>query len=800
MGSVEIIVGHDWTDDVRYLHGLRDVRPSGTSLDLVEIRDIIDIVVDGRNITSNVAEESIFGVIGSLIDALVALGRGRSRKGLVEFHCEPWELVVRPDGDDFRISLYGVGRQREVIAHEIPIEQETFLEAVASAGRSMLDELYRISEHFEADSYAQDFEEKLDQLADCEAGSFGADVGDLSPPRPRRASTSSATGLTLRYGLEGEYRPLRTYCGEHSFDMHALLVPGRVEAEVDGRSVPLGTDYPVLSVLALLDRARELLGELESGEPGPFTCDSPLYHAQFDVRVDDQDWHVTFGPAGSSEESLEMTLPRSECLDAVLTLAEMLVEDLRELNERLELNRRLENLDRDIRELRTWYEELSGANVYFEQPEAYLDANAHVGPAPALPADPPGFPWPLGETERLFPQRQWEFGADRLFLSGIQTSPRGLYVPTSETLHVLDWGSGEEIWTASGENEAGAVSSFCLTPEYVLASQRGGTIAGLDAESGSLEFQTRLQGQRDRLLIDAAEFPDLDLIAAAEQRGRVVGISPADGEARWLFDPGHGRFAGCVFSGPMIGALTHEGFFYGLNPDDGEVLWKVRLGGMAQLEPVAHQGRLYAFIQNSSSREMTVHCVQPYTGRTAWHTDVDGHLIGRPGFADNWLLLPVEHRGRVLLAGVDVEAPEPKVEWTVGLDSSGRAPSPPLGTRIDGQPHGIVQSDRFQITCFSIESGDVRWRASADERMWQNGGQTPLILLGNCMLDVRDSLEIRDVDSGDVVHSLRQPFHAPEYLAATGELSIVVGEANTPADIQDRLLGIDLNNFLAEVQ
>jgi len=800
MGSVEIIVGGEWTEDVRYLHGIRDSRPSGASLDLVEIRDFIDIVVDGRNLTSGIAEESIFGVLRSLTESLAALAAGRSRKALVEFHCEPWELVVQPDGDEFRISLYGVGGRREVIAHQIPIEQSTFLQAVTTAGRSMLDELYRISERFEADGFAQEFEQKLERLEGAEATDFEDPVGDVSPPRPRRASTSSATGLTLRYALEEGFRPLRAYRGEHPFDMHALLVPGRVEAEVDGRAVPVSDEYPVLCVLALLDRTRALLSELETGEPGPFRCESPLHHARFDVRAGDQHWDVEFGPPGASGDSVGLELPRSECLDAVLTLGEMLVEDLRELNEALELNHRLENLDRDIRELRTWYEELSGANVYFETPETYLEEHAHIGPEPDVAAESPSFPRPLGETDRLFPQQRWEFGAGRLFLSGIQTSARGLYVPTADALHVLDWRSGEPIWSASAQRETGAVSSFCLTREFVLASQRGGTIAGLDAACGSLEFQTRLRGQRDRLLIDAAAFPELDLVAAAEQRGRVVGISPADGEARWLFDPGHGRFAGCVFAGPMIGALTREGFFYGLNPTDGDVLWKVRLGGLAQLEPIAHHGRFYAFTHESNSSGITVQSIQPYTGRMAWRTEISGHLIGRPGFADNWLLLPVEHRGRVLLAAVDVEASEPDVEWTVALDSGGEAPSPLLETTVEGSPHGIVQSDRLQITCFSMESGEVRWRADAEERMRRNRGQTPLVLLGDCILDVRGAIEIRELDSGEVLHSVRQPFHAPEFLAATGELSIVVGEANTPADVDDRLLGIDLNNFLAEIQ
>lgn len=798
MGSVEIIVGHNWTEDVRYLHGLRDVRPAGTTLDLVEIRDIIDIVVDGRNITSNVAEESVFGVIGSLIESLVALVEGRSHKALVEFHCEPWELVVEPRNDEFEISLYSVGHQRQVIAHQIPIDRQTFLEAVVRAGRTMLDDLFCISQQFASDAFVQEFEQKLERLEDRDQTSAQPPTPETSPMPSRQASTSSATGLTLRYSLDGGFRPLENYCGEHPFDMHALLAPGRVEAEVEGESVALSTDFPFLSVLALLDRTRELLSELETGEPGPFVCDSPLFHARFDVSAGDQLWRVTLGSSQTSDGTLEIELPRSECLDTILTLAEMLVEDFRDVNYRLELNHRLENLERDIRELRTWYEELSGANVYFDRAEAYLDEKAHVGPKETSQPAPASFPWPLGDTLRLFPKRRWEFRADQLFLTGIQTSERGLYIPTSDSLHAIDWRTGEELWEDS-EQKTASLTSFQLTPRYVLASQRGGTIAGLDAGGGDVEFQTRLPGQRDRLLLDAAEFPALDLIAVAEQRGRIAGIAPKDGELEWLFDPGHGRFAGCVFVGPLIGALTHEGFFYGLDPSDGEVLWKVRTGGLAQLEPIAHAGRLFGFLHDSSNRQMTVQCVRPYTGRTDWQTRLEGNLVGRPAFADQWLFLPIDHRGRILLAGIDTRSEEREIAWRIPLDSSGQAPSPPVTTTIEGRPHGLVQSDRFQITCFELESGEVRWRASSDERMWRNGGRTPLISLGDCILNVRESFEIRSIESGDVLHTLPQPFHAPEYLAATGELSIVVGEENTPGDIDDRIVGVDLNHFLAEV-
>lgn len=800
MGSVKIIVGHNWTEDVRYLHGLRDVRPSGTSLDLVEIRDIIDIVVDGRNITSSVAEESIFGVIGSLIDSLVDVLEGRSRKALVEFHCEPWELVVDPTDDQFEISLYSVGHQRQVIAHRIPLDRSTFLEAVTTAARSMLDELYCISEQFTSDDFVQEFDQKLRRLERADAGAFDAGPPtDHTPVGSRRASTSAATGLTLSYAMDGDFRPLRAYRGEHAFDMHALLFPGHIEAEYQGRSVALTEDFPFLSMLAMLDRARELLGALETSQDPQFSCTSPLFHAQFDVHADGRNWSVKLGPPAAEDAALDVDIPGSDCLDAVLTLGELMVEDLRDINYRLELNHRLEALEREVRELRNWYEELSGSNVYFEEPEAHLDRKAHVTPAgPALPADP-AFPWSMRSAVKLFPRRKWSFRSDRLYLSGIEATAHGLFVPSSDALTLLDWDSGEPHWRLADDQTTEAPTSFALTNNYAVLSERDGTLAGLDTETGERRFETEIDGDRDRLLMDATDYAAAGLVIVAERRGRLFGIDPSDGTPAWRFEPGHGRLAGCVFSGPLVGLLTREGFFYGLDPTDGEVMWKVRLGGLAQLEPLAHQGRLYAFSHDSNNRYVTVQSLFPYTGRTDWQTRLEGSLIGRPSFSDHWLFLPIERRGRQLLAGVDVEADDPGVAWRIGLDGGRHAPSRVVETAIDETPCGIVQTDRYQTTCFEVETGEIRWQNSGGDGMWRNGGRSRVIPLGDCLLSVRDAFEIRAVESGNLLHKIPQPFHVPEYLAASGQLTVVVGEANTPADIEDRLVGMDLNHFLVEV-
>ncbi len=800
MGSVKIIVGHNWTEDVRYLHNLRDVRPSGTSLDLVEIRDIIDIVVDGRNITSAAAEESIFGVIGDLIDSLVDLLEGRSRKALVEFHCEPWELVVDPNDGQFEISLYSIGHQRQVIAHRIPIERSTFLEAVTTAARSMLDELYGISETFNTDAFVQEFDDKLRRLERADAAAFDSTLEeDHARVRTRRASTSTATGLTLRYALDGDFEPLRDYSGEYAFDMHALLFPGCIEAEYGGRNVELSNEYPFLCVLALVDRARELLGALETSDGPRFSIHGSLRHATFGVDAEGRDWSVSFGSPAGDEGSLILDLPASDCLDAVLTLGELLIEDLRDINYRLDLNHRLEQLEREVHELRNWYEELSGTNVYFDDPEEYLDQKAHVGPtSPSAPAAPT-FPWSLKNAVKLFPQRQWEYRAERIYLSGIETTSHGLFVPSSEALTLLDWETGEAHWRLADDQTTDAPTSFALTEHYAVISERDGLLAGLDVASGERRFETDIDGERDRLLLGAAEFHDSGVVVLAERRGRAFGISPGDGSPVWRFEPGHGRLAGCVFEGPLVGLLTREGFFHGLDPTDGTVLWKVRLGGLAQLEPIAHQGRLYAFIHDSNNRYVTARSLYPYTGRTDWQARLEGSLIGRPSFADQWLFLPIERRGRQILAAIDVESSEPDVAWELDLEGGRHAPSDVVDVIIDDQVHGLIQTDRYETTCFEVETGEVRWRKSAGDGMWRNGGRARIVPLGDCLLTVREAFEIRDLATGRLLHKIPQPFHAPEFLTASGALSLVVGEANTPSDIDDRLVGVDLNHFLVEV-
>lgn len=803
MQSVQIIVGHSWKQDVRFLKNLRQYRRFDSELDLVEIRDIIDIVVDGTNITSNVAEESIFGVLSELLEAVATLLEGRARKAIVEFHCEPWEMVLVPDGRQFLISLYSINRHHRVIAHDIPIAVDKFVEALSQAAETLLSDLYRISEGFSADSFVRTFSSRLGRIQDYKRADFAkSDALDYERVGEHRGGTSSSSGLTLSYSFDADHPALRDYYGEHDFDLHALLVPGEIVLEDHGRTIELTRGYPFLTVHALLKRCRQLLNLLEASEESSFVCDEPLRHLRFDVAAEGPDWELTLGTATQGEAPLRLSSHPREALDLMLSLGEMLLADLFSVNQALEFNHRWSDLEQEVRELRGWFEDISGSNFYHDEPETFIEALGHVAPAPVPEPSAPKFPWPLSSVHALFPRPTWQFAAERIELDGLVTVANGLFVPTSEAMYLIDNTTGKVRWKYGEDVNMGRVSHM-VAGDRLLLAEDGGGIQLLDLESGERIFENRsVPVSSWKRIVGAAAYPTESRVVACDLHGRILGLSAVDGSVDWSFASGHGRFVGVSFQGPLIMALTGEGFLYSINPIDGETLWKIRLGGLAATGPQFHQGRLYSLSHDSLHQKLTVHSLYPFTGRTSWQLRIDGVLAGQASFVDEYMIVPVERHGQLSLHGIDVERTEPRIEWSLDLSSAGMDdPTPVLAWQADdGRAHGLVKTDRAELSCFDIASGELRWRATPADETWLLHGNIPLVRVEDAVLAVGDDIQLRDLHTGRLLHALDQPVKAPEYLSAFGELSVVVGTRGTSNDSVDVLSCLTLDHFLALVE
>jgi hypothetical protein len=804
MTSVEISVGQTWKESVRYLHDIRHSRPAGSGVDLTEIRDIIDIVVDGRNITSSVDEDHVFSVVDAMVSALLAIAEGRSHKAIVEFTREPWELVFRPAGECVQVSLYSVGPRRHVVAHQVETAPETLHDAVTSTAAAMLDDLYGISSQFTSDAFVREFSDRLDRLTEAAPASLAELRGAETAERQggwRRGSTSSQRGLSVAYAYDADYAPLRDYAGEHPFDLHALLAPGHVDIEWAGTPVTLAEGFPVLTCWRLLGHARELLEYLETDGTQLQPTRQGRYSA-VDVEADGRLCRFSVAasePDGSDDgETLEATLPVNEAIDTLVSVGQLFLDDLLEWNPRLELNHRLEQLRREAEELGNWLAEIAEENTYLDDPERHIDAHADI--QPVAPSDPPpaGFPHRFQETYRIFGRPRWTVYRPHLPPDEVAPSADGLLTLTAGSVECLDWHTGERLWNVTpGDAD---IVSFEVHAEGWAALEADGSLALGTGEAVRRRYPRLFAGtdESDRLL-GAAYFPRADRLVACTQHGHAVGVA-LESDDCWTFDAAHGAFTGAVWSGGLVAMLSEEGFFYAVSPADGDLLWKVRLGGLVDRPPRLHQGRIYAFTHDPAHRHLKVHAFFPYTGRTVWNLRTEGLLAGEPTFIDRWLILPIETSHATALHAIDIESPQPEIEWSAELTTAGmEGVSALTPVTLSGVEHGILQTDRGDVHCLNLSDGSTRWHVAGHHDSAPRTPRPGPRLVDDGLLVVGRQIDVRAPSSGVLMHRVEAPVRRPQFAHVVGELMLVLGDRSHDDSVDDRIVGYDLNHFLTEV-
>ena len=800
MNSVDISVGHRWEDDVRHIHSLRARRPADSSLDLLELRDIIDIVIDGTNLTASISEEAIFGLVGSLLSALVELSDGERHKAIVEFHHKPWELVLVPDGPSLQLSLYSVDRRRNVVARDLPIDSRDFVDAICEVAEEMLTGLFRISEHFSSDQQVRQISQALATLKRASPIQF--------PPRTvsdgdgdvgvRVGSTSSSGGLTLDYHFDGDDLALRRYRGEDVFDLHALLFDGELKAEFDDQTLLLSDRYPFFAIADLLDRTRQLFNQLEGQPDASFCIDEPLPYLDVTVEGQPRRWSLHFGDVDGDCERTWMASP-AQCLDALVSVAELFVQDLADTNPNLEVNQRYLDVSREVEKLRDWHRDLCGDNQYHDRPEDYLRQQGHLEPQSPTEPEAPSVPWPLSEMHTVFPNRMWNLRASSIDFSTLTLTAHGLVVATSEALLCLDPSSGETRWSVEFDNNRGPDGTMSVTGDHLVVCHSDNRLSVVDLSSGRTEGCVELEGGLRRL-VGAARYTPRGLTVAAGHQGAIVGFRPGDATPQWTRKTGPGTINSAVFDGPLVCIQSTEGVLTTLNPESGQTLWKVRIGGTPELAIASHQGRLYSFTHDPLHGGFTIHALYPLTGHTIWQQRLDGVICGPPTFIGQWMLCPIERRGQIQLAAIDLEAIDPKINWRLELSSAGvDEPTPVLPAEIDGTPHGLIRTDRAELTCFSVADGAVRWQSMPADQTLLLHGNLPLFRIGEAVINVSNTVDLREMATGRLLHSF-SAIEAPEFSFLAAPFRLIFGERAPGDDQAHQLTAYSVEHFLALVE
>lgn len=799
MSSVEIIVGHRWKDDVRYIDSLQGRRPADSGLDLLELRDIIDIVVDGANLTASIPEEAIFGLVGNLLASLVELIDETSRKAIVEFHHEPWELVLVPDGSMLQLSLYSIDRRRRVVVRDQAIDARAFIDAICEVAEQMLTDLLGVSERYSSDPQVRRISQALARLKRTPRVNF--------PPRngqqidgaggPRLASTSTSDGLTLSFRFDGADAGLRSYRGEHVFDLHSLLFDGALQAEFGSQALVLAHQFPFLAITGLLHRTRQLFNQLESHANDPFVLDEPLPRLGFSVEGEGSHWLLR---AEDAEHHTwhQCEVHPSDCLDALVSLAELFAQDMTRANPHLTVNQRYLDFEEEVQKLRRWHRDLCGNNLYHERPEDYLQRLGHLEPASAPAADPPDFPWPLSTVHTLFPHRSWTLRAGRIDFGSIALTPSSLLLATPGSIRCLTPQNGREQWRHEFDTDTAHDGAIVVTGDHLISAAEGGVLHLLDRHGGEL-ITTVDTGQEDRTLVGAACYESQDLTVAARRSGEVCAFDPRTGAVQWRTSTAPSELRQILFHGPLICVQSAEGVVSALNPASGETLWKIRTGGTSDRAVTIHQGRIYAVTHDPLHRGSTLYALYPFTGRTIWQLRLNGYACGPPSFVDHWMVLPVERRGQLTLVGIDLEAVDPRANWDLELSSAGvDRPTQISPVVLDGDWHGLVRTDRAELTCFCLADGEVRWRVIPATETLLLHGNLPLFQIRDAVINISERVDLRDVYTGRMLHTF-DAIEAPEFGFLAPPFSLLFGEQAPGGEAADQLTAYSVDHFLALV-
>jgi hypothetical protein len=235
--------------------------PASTTRRRLPAREVLDVFLDGANVTARVADRHAACVLRDLAAALVDLACKPRGKSIVRFYDDAWELCVERFGAAASLSVYRTGSEPEVAVLDRPVP---FTEVVEGARGAIAAVLARGAPTNAIGLEIRALDEAL-ALARADEHCTAE-----PPPAPSVVVVDLEPDASVAFGAEFLLRPAPAGPAEPSVeraDLHALLFRGRVRAEVRGRSVDLGEGHPFLAAERLLSIARQTLDAWERGQP-----------------------------------------------------------------------------------------------------------------------------------------------------------------------------------------------------------------------------------------------------------------------------------------------------------------------------------------------------------------------------------------------------------------------------------------------------------------------------------------------------------------------------------------------------
>lgn len=661
--------------------------------------EVLDLFIHGANVTARVAERHASCVLRDLAWALAELVKLARGKRIVRFYEDAWELCVERLGDQATLSVYRGGNEPTVLVYDRAVVFEEMFESVVDAIDATL------SRQGAASPVAADLAEVRRVL---EAARGDALAPDYAVPEPqavaveidRDAPISFAAEFAMRPGPSGE--GLLEPSVERA-DLHALLVRGRMRAEIRGRSVELGETFPFLFAERTLDLARRALDAWERGQS--FFARVDAGGAMIGLRAvaaDAPPAALTVSPGGEGGGRRDRpvhTFPELSLFDVVeatLAFGRALVRALVRRDRTQGNNLRLSAFRRDLRALGDALREVRRQDARINpSPESY---RAFAEKTRARPSSPD-----LGGT-RLRYQQRWRALVPGIDLRSTFLCGDRLVIGGALETFCLDRTTGDLLWRVTTPRATSVV-----TPAGIARLSPDGAIALHDFKTGDVELRTwiapRVSGPPAGAVVSSAGLPRLLIVTEGERH--LVAIDLTSGEARWRYAWGRGGALRLKRAGKLLYVAAGDSSLTAVDVQSGAVVWRVRDRLRFRLPPTVDHDALFA-VAGGASSAAALHAVDPYSGRVAWSARLPSSpctVEGPALLSTGSVAVAVRDRRGLRMAAFDRETGEPLFHT--------ESPVAPIGTSWLAVDDLLVgNTPTGDVLGLDGATGALRWRHS----------------------------------------------------------------------------------------
>jgi outer membrane protein assembly factor BamB len=601
------------------------------------VHELLDVFVDGANVTARIRERHGAFVLRDLALALVDLSTRERGKAAVRFYDEPWEMCVERFGAAACLSVYRSGPDPLVAVYDRAVP---FADIVL-ATRDALD---RVLADPDAKTHAP--------AARLELVSAAAQLRNLAPatevapaehapiPAPAPVVVEPDRDVPLSFGAEFAMRPgpesaladaslAKAEITERA-DLHALLFRGRVRADIRGRAIDLGDCHPFLVAERLVELARRAFDSWERGLPLHARGESA--GVLVGLRVDGRGQvALTLGAAGPTGARRPVyTFPAlgvADMLEAALSFGRSLVRAILRRDRSQSANLRLSAFRRTLREgteaLREASQTDSKVNPTPEPYRAFAAAlheatEARSRESSSLPA------------ARLRYATRWRAIVPGIDLRATYLCGDRMIVGAASEMWALDRATGRVLWRV----DVGRGTSV-VTPGGIARLASDGTLAVHDFGNGEVTLRAhiapRVGGPVSGAVVHLPGLPKLVIVTEGEHH--LVAIDLTSGEHRWRWSwsatsTKPGRSASRIPRAPRLkraGRLLYvtcgDGALTALDVMTGAVVWRVRDRLRFRTPPTVAHDALYV-VAGGAHGVARLYCIDAFSGRVRWTTDV----------------------------------------------------------------------------------------------------------------------------------------------------------------------------------